>query len=111
METKSRGVTLRIIECRPGQPAPESGWYQQIRVLGSATGDEVFVEQGAPLPDAALGFSWRLKPPPLSELSAPRLRERAAAMRDLAHTARTTEAARGLLRLAERFEKLACDKD
>ena len=61
-----RNVTLRIVKYMPGQSAPVSGWHRPISVQGFATGQEVFAELGHALPDAALGFMWRLKPPPLS---------------------------------------------
>jgi hypothetical protein len=99
-----------VVESRPGQSAPKSGWYQLIKPPGAPTGHEIFVELGHVLPDAATGFAWRLKRTALSQLSPGQLLERAAQMRALGQTARTPETARGLLRLADRFEKMAATR-
>jgi hypothetical protein len=53
---------------------------------------------------------WRLKGGALSSLSPDHLLERAAEIRAMAGTARSLEAATGLIRLAERFEKLAAER-
>jgi hypothetical protein len=49
-------------EHHPGDPAPVSGIYHLFNVLGSRTQVWAHVEQGEPLPDAPLGFGWRLEP-------------------------------------------------
>lgn len=44
----------------PGEPAPSSGVYAEINVLGTPTGLTISVAQGAALPAAPRGFVWRL---------------------------------------------------
>ena len=52
-----------------------------------------------------------MKPrPPLSSLSVDRLRDRANEMRAMALTARTLRTTEALVRLAERFEKMAAER-
>jgi hypothetical protein len=47
-------------ECKPGEPAPQTGQYQLLNVFGTPTGERVHIEQGAPAPDALRGHVWRL---------------------------------------------------
>jgi len=44
----------------PGEPAPSSGVYAEINVLGSPTGLTISVAHGVSLPAAPRGFVWRL---------------------------------------------------
>jgi hypothetical protein len=48
---------------------------------------------------------------PLSQLTATKLRVRAAEARDMAHPATSEEISAALYRLAERFERLANNRD
>jgi hypothetical protein len=48
-------------EHRPGDPAPISGVYRLINVLGGRTQVAAHVEQGQPLPVAPRGFGWQLE--------------------------------------------------
>ena len=55
-----------------------------------------------------------MRPPrhkPLSELTADELRGRAEEMREMAQTASSQEVRQALLRLAERFDRLADDRN
>lgn len=106
----SGGTWLPIADVRPGQPAPESGCYQLLNVFSTPSGEETIVEQGCPTPGAPHGYMWRLKGGALSSLSADHLLERAAEIRAMAGTARSLEAADALIRLADRFEKLAVER-
>jgi len=99
-----------MAEVRPWQSAPASGCYQLLNVFGTPSGEETIVEQGSPTPGAPRGYVWRLKGGSLSSLSPDHLLERAAEIRAMAGTARSLEAADGLIRLAERFEKLAVER-
>lgn len=94
-------------ECRPGEPAPISGLYQLLNVFGTVDGEEVFLEQGHSAPGAPNGFTWRVKRQPMSELTVAALQERAAELRAMGATARTADVRSALLRLAERFDKVA----
>jgi hypothetical protein len=53
----------------PGAPAPETGWYEDMTVFGSPTGQRVYVSQGDPLPLRPRAFTWR-KVWPLDEESS-----------------------------------------
>jgi hypothetical protein len=98
---------LQTTECKPGAPAPASGWYEPLNIFGTPDGQEAFVEQGHRTPLAPVGYLWRLKRAPLSALPAVALLERAAELRAMAATARTLGVADALLRLADRFALLA----
>jgi hypothetical protein len=50
----------QIPEQRPGEPARVSGLYQEVNVLGTATGRTVHAARGECLPSAPRGFGWRL---------------------------------------------------
>jgi len=47
-------------ECKPGEPVPETGWYELLNVFGTPIGVRVFIGQGAPAPAAPRGYVWRL---------------------------------------------------
>jgi len=49
---------LRAREYPPGMSAPVTGTYEQLNVLGTATGMRIIVKQGEPLPAAPRGFTW-----------------------------------------------------
>jgi hypothetical protein len=51
---------LDAAHCQPGEPAPETGWYQLLNVFGTPTGERVFIEIGTPSPDAPRGHEWQL---------------------------------------------------
>ncbi len=44
----------------PGVPAPQTGLYAEINVLGTPTGLRIGVNEGMDLPAAPRGFVWRL---------------------------------------------------
>jgi hypothetical protein len=48
-----------VIEHNPGDPAPETGRYEEYDVPGNPTGRIVHVNEGEPLPVAPRGFTWR----------------------------------------------------
>jgi hypothetical protein len=50
-------------ECKPGQPAPYTGEYEQLAV-GTPTGWSVYIEKGKPLPSSPRGYTWRHVPAP-----------------------------------------------
>lgn len=58
-------------ERQPGDPAPETGEYHLINVLGSHTGRSVALQQGQPLPPAPRGFWWTMHRSPESLRSSP----------------------------------------
>jgi hypothetical protein len=103
-------MPLRDVECRPGQPAPQSGWYLLLNVFGTPDGEERFIERGQPAPAAPVGYHWQLRGEPLDSQDGGRLLERAAEMRSMALTARSMATAEALIRLAERFERLASER-
>ena len=90
-------------EYLPLSPAPHTGIFEELDVFGSPTGVVAFVNKGELLPGAPRSFTWR----PLRELSLAELRARATEYREMAQAARTEQARQGLLRLSERFEELA----
>jgi len=102
----------------PGEPAEAAGEYQQLRVLGSATGVRVAMLAGQSLPAAPIGFTWVrvenhvVSPPPSlpgqhARLNASRVRAEAAVYRRLAATARTAMARNELAALATRLAAVA----
>lgn len=110
----------------PGEPAPATGDYQQLRVFGSSTGVKVTVLAGQPLPAAPIGFTWVLArnsaaSPPLPGIlpqpgqhvqpAAGRLRAEAAAYQRLAATAQTPTARNELDALAARLVTAAAKLD
>jgi hypothetical protein len=50
---------MRHIEHQPGDPAPESGEYEALNVLGGPTKVRVRVASGEPLPPLPRGQTWR----------------------------------------------------
>jgi hypothetical protein len=95
-------------EHAPGTPAPETGRYEELNVLGTATGVVVERDQGEMLPSLPRGFTWRQVPRSrLSDLGAADLMARAAEYRQMAATARMLEVRDALLKLAQRFEDAA----
>jgi hypothetical protein len=44
----------------PGQPAPATGTYEQLNIMGTPTGIRAQVSQGHPLPRAPFCHTWRL---------------------------------------------------
>jgi hypothetical protein len=52
-----------VIEHAPGDPAPETGRYEEYDVPGYSTGRIVHVNEGDPLPVAPRGFTWRAHQP------------------------------------------------
>jgi hypothetical protein len=51
-----------VIEHNPGDPAPETGRYEEYDVPGNPTGRIVHVNEGEPLPRGPRAFTWRLLP-------------------------------------------------
>ena len=51
---------MQPIEVMPGEPAPVTGRYEELNVLGARTGKIHHVYAGQPLPPAPRNFSWRL---------------------------------------------------
>lgn len=45
---------------QPGDPAPHTGHYEELKVFGSETGNVVYARKGDALPSAPHGFTWRL---------------------------------------------------
>ena len=43
----------------PGQPANQTGHYEELNVFGSRTGKVTQATEGQPLPVAPRGFTWR----------------------------------------------------
>jgi hypothetical protein len=50
-----------VIDYKPGDPAPETGHYEEYDVPGKPTGRIVHVNEGELLPQAARAFTWRLR--------------------------------------------------
>jgi hypothetical protein len=48
----------------PGEPARQTGRYDELNVFGTHTGRIVEVEQGEQLPVLPHGFTWRHVPTP-----------------------------------------------
>jgi hypothetical protein len=47
-------------EYAPGDPAPETGTYELLRVVGAPAGPRVHAVAGTALPDAPRAWTWRL---------------------------------------------------
>jgi hypothetical protein len=92
---------------RPGESAPSSGQYQELNIFGAPTGRMALMAEGAQLPAAPRGFTWR----PLSQRSAAELRAEAARYRRMADTATTVPVRDGLRRIADRLDALAVQKE
>ncbi len=98
---------MRSDDYRPGEKAPTAGRYEELNVFGSRTGKTFLATEGAELPRAPRGFTWR----PLDRRSASELRDRAQEFRCMAATARTIEIRDDLLYLAAEFDGLAADRE
>jgi len=48
------------VDCRPGDPAPETGHYTELNVSGQQTGILIYAKKGDLLLRAPIGFTWRL---------------------------------------------------
>lgn len=103
---------------KPGEPAPATGEYAQLGVLGAATGVRVIMLAGQRLPDAGRDFTWilvadggMLRSPSedagFNEMTASRMLAEAEAYRQLAATAQTAAARNELTALAEGFAAFA----
>jgi hypothetical protein len=90
-----------------GEPAPSFGLYQELNVFGTPTGKVLVMVQEETFPTAPRGFKWRA----LTELSVSELRAKATQYRAMAGTATTEAVMTALLRLAERFDALADQRD
>jgi hypothetical protein len=49
------------LEHKPGEDAPTAGTYELLNVLGAATGIEVALLRGDPMPTAPHGQTWTLR--------------------------------------------------
>src|SRR5262249_50754308 len=94
--------------CAPGTAAPVSGRYEELNVLGAASGVVIEVAEGDVLPKLPRGCTWRQAPRPrVAEMTTADLLVRAAEYRRMAATATTLEVRQSLLGLAQRFEDAA----
>jgi hypothetical protein len=57
------GRMAKADEHRPGDPAPETGHYEELNVFGSPTGRVHHATDGESLPPSPRGFTWRLVRP------------------------------------------------
>jgi hypothetical protein len=95
----------------PGTPAPVTGQYEELNVLGAPTGVVIDAQQGVPLPSLPRGFTWRLTSRQgVADMSVAELLAKAAEYRRMAATASTVEVRDALFRLAERFETIAQER-
>jgi hypothetical protein len=46
-------------EHQPGDPAPVTGYYEELNASGTPTGWVRFVQKGEPLPASQGGLTWR----------------------------------------------------
>ena len=96
----------------PGIPAPNTGRYEELNVLGSPTGLAIEVREGQLLPRLPRGCAWRLVArQTIAEMSVAVLRARAAEYQRMATTATTVETRDGLLRIAKRFLDIASKRE
>ncbi len=98
---------MRDNEFEPYTPAPHSGLFEEINVFGAPTGVATVRDAGEPLPGAPRGFRWR----PLGELSVSELRARAEDYRHMAMAATTEPVMASLLKIAERLEVMADQRE
>ena len=56
-------ATLMTEGYEPNDPAPKTGYYEELDARGRPTGYVVHARQGEALPGAAPGFTWRLTEP------------------------------------------------
>jgi hypothetical protein len=47
-------------EYTPGDPAPETGTYELLRVVGAPAGLRMHAVAGTPLPPAPRAWTWRV---------------------------------------------------
>jgi hypothetical protein len=71
----------------PGAKAPSAGRYEELNVFGTRTGKTFMATQGAELPPAPRGFTWRA----LGRRSTSQLRDRAEEFRCMATAASTID--------------------
>jgi hypothetical protein len=90
-----------------GTPAPYAGVYEELNVFGRPSGRVTVMDSGEAFPATPRGFTWR----PLAEQSIPELRARAAQYRQMADSARTAIVADSLRKLADRFDRLADQRE
>ncbi len=90
-------------EFQPGEPAPHTGDYHELNVLGGWTGKIAFLKEGEAFPSAPRAFVWQ----PLSERPPAELRARAREYRSKAETAATPGMVLALRELADRLEEMA----
>ncbi|HTV27167.1 MAG TPA: hypothetical protein VMF32_05255, partial [Xanthobacteraceae bacterium] len=93
---------MALIEHQSGDPAPNSGEYEELNVFGTPTGRIAVVAKDEKLPAAGRGFTWRS----LAEHTVAELRERAAEYRCMAETAMTATVQDSLHKLAKQFDAL-----
>ncbi|HTW71559.1 MAG TPA: hypothetical protein VME47_16850 [Acetobacteraceae bacterium] len=98
---------MQRTEYSSGDRVPNSGDYEELNVFGSWTGRIAQMTEGDRFPAGPRGFTWR----PLSERSAAELRAQAVEYRRMAETARTPTALSGLLKLADRLDALADQRE
>jgi hypothetical protein len=48
----------------PGNPAPKSGWYEELSDWGTPTGNRLYIGAGNPVPGGRWWYAWRLVHPP-----------------------------------------------
>jgi hypothetical protein len=53
---------MQADEYEPGEPAPRTGEYEELNVLGARTGWAYYVRKGDALPLLPRGFKWRHVP-------------------------------------------------
>ena len=94
-------------EYQPGDPAPVSGVYEERNVFGTPTGRDVALAQGETFPAIPRGYPYRS----LATHSPAELRAKATHYRRMAGTATTEHAMSGLLKLADRLEALAVERE
>jgi hypothetical protein len=98
---------MALFEHQPGGPAPGTGEYEELNVFGTPTGRVAVVDKDEELPEAARGFSWRA----LGDRPVAEIRANAAEYRRMAETARTPGVRESLRKLAERFDRLANQRE
>ena len=94
-------------EFHAGDVVPTSGTYVQLNVVGTPTGTAIVLDAGETFPAAPRGFNWRS----LSVRSSSEPRDRASYYRQMAGTASTAQIRDELLKLAQRFDELADQRE
>lgn len=94
-------------------PAPASGNYEELNVLGAPTGHVVAVDEGELLPGLLRGYTWRrvARRQGIAEMGPAELKAKAAEFLQMANTATTAETRDALLRIARRYARLVGDRD